>query len=184
MTRLSWMDSDCGDYRCAGIIVSLLLVAISIGSNTNEVQASQINAVYDESRHIEMAVAADPEWVDIVIRRSRQSSHLSENELWRYDAHVVSIIDIWDQLNSRAADGLMDKNEFEGWNTYFADWTKRYVKDSDWQRLKWRYNESMKTRVDAAIQKKTSVLTSDCHVRNRSTAEIIGQETRPAARGH
>ena len=134
-----------------GIIASLIFVAVGISSNTAEVRASQINSIYDESRQIEMSVASDPEWVDIVLRGRNQTAQLSEIEQWRYDAYVVATLDLWDQLSARAEDGLMDDDEIEGWDTYFERWVQQYVRDSQWQRLKWQYVGPVLAKVDAAI---------------------------------
>ena len=137
----------------AGIIVSLVFVAISINSNTTEVRASQINSIYEGTRQIEMSVASDPEWVDIVIRGRSQAALLSEAEQWRYDTYLTSTLDLWDKLRARAQDGLMDDDELEGWEAYFEGWARRYLSNNDWQRLRWQFPDStLIGRVDAAIK--------------------------------
>jgi hypothetical protein len=125
-----------------GIIVSLVFVAVGIRSNTAEVRASQVNTIYEGARQIEMSVAGDPEWVDIVIRGRSQTAQLSEAEQWRYD-----------KLLARAADGLMDDDELRGWDAYFDDWARRYLSGSDWQRIRWQFptGTTLVEKVDAAI---------------------------------
>jgi len=136
-----------------GIIVSLVFVAVGIRSNTAEVRASQVNTIYEGARQIEMSVAGDPEWVDIVIRGRSQTAQLSEAEQWRYDAYLTSTLDLWDKLLARAADGLMDDDELRGWDAYFDDWARRYLSGSDWQRVRWQFpaGTTLVEKVDAAI---------------------------------
>ncbi len=137
-----------------GIIVSLVFVAHSVSSNTNEVRASQINVIYNEVRHIEMTIASDPEWAEIVLRGRSRVEQLSELDQFRYDAFVVAMLDLWDQLISRDLEGLMPEGEMEDWDAYFEAWVERYVSDSDWQRFKWQYSGPLLTRMETALTRK------------------------------
>ena len=136
-----------------GIILSLVFVAYSVNTNTKEVRASQINAIYDATRQMEMTVASDPEWVGIILQGRSRAEQLSEIDQYRYDAYVVATLDLWDQLLTRAAEGLMDEEEIEGWDIYFEAWVERFVTDSDWQRIRWQYVGLILTRMDAALSK-------------------------------
>ena len=124
-----------------GVMVSLVFVAFSINNNTEEVRASQTNYVYDTSRQIELMVAADPEWVSIVIKGRNHSEQLSEVEQYRYDAYLVANVDLWDAMLERHADGLINSFQLGGWDDYFIGWTERHIADSDWQRIKWQYRD-------------------------------------------
>jgi len=133
-----------------GIIVSLIFVAIGIRDNTGEVRAAQINTIYDGSREIELLVAADPEWVDILLRGRDGTVPLSEMEQWRYDAYLTSYLDLWDKLNARAQDGLMEANELEAWDAYFQRWAQYYMSDRDWERVRWQFPDStVASKLDA-----------------------------------
>ena len=90
-----------------GIIVSLVFVAFSINNNTEEVRASQTNYIYDVSREIELAVAANQEWTRVIVQGRNRNEQLSEIEQFRYDAYLVANIDLWDGMLERYADGLM-----------------------------------------------------------------------------
>ena len=110
-----------------GIIVSLIFVAYSINSNTDEVKASQTNVIYEMSREIELTVASDPEWVSIILRGRSHTDQLSEIDQYRYDAYLIAILDLWDQLLFRNTDGLMDEGIVEDWDVYFDDWVEHYM---------------------------------------------------------
>ena len=124
----------------AGVIVSLVFVAFSINSNTEEARASQTNYLYDASREIELAVATDHEWSRIVVKGRNRSEPLSEIEQFRYDAYLIANIDLWDWTFDRYDDGLMSGVNLDGWNVYFVGWAKSHISESDWQRLRWQYD--------------------------------------------
>ncbi len=134
-----------------GIIVSLVFVAYSINSNTNGMKASQTNVIYEATRQIEMTVASDPEWAGIILQGRSHAEQLSEIDQYRYDAYIVAFVDTWDQLLDRYSDGLMPEGQIDGWNIYFEDWVGRYVKGSDWQRIKWQFSGPIMTRMEAAL---------------------------------
>ena len=124
----------------AGVIVSLVFVALSINSNTEEARISQTNYIFDASREIELAVATDQEWSRIVVKGRNRSEPLSENEQFRYDAYLVANIDLWDWMADRHRDALMSDVNLSGWNAYFVGWAKLHISKSDWQRLRWQYD--------------------------------------------
>ena len=124
----------------AGVIVSLIFVAFSINSNTEEARASQTNYLFESSREIELAVATDHEWSRIVVKGRGRSEPLSEIEQFRYDAYLVANIDLWDWMLDRYDDGLMTDINLDGWDRYFVGWTKSNISESDWQRLRWQYD--------------------------------------------
>ncbi|MCH7502735.1 MAG: hypothetical protein IIA10_05205 [Proteobacteria bacterium] len=134
-----------------GIIASLIFVVVSINRNTSEVNASQMNVIYGVSRQIELAIASDPEWTDIILRGRSHSDQLSETEQYRYDVYPVAVIDLWDLLTLRDSDGLMDEDMVVSWHIYFHDWVKRYMTESDWQRVNWQYSGEIMTLMDAAF---------------------------------
>jgi hypothetical protein len=121
-----------------GVIVSLVFVAHTVRQNTREVRAAQADLVHAASREIEMAVAADSEWSRILVEATRGGS-LAPEEWYRYDAYVVSHLDLWDQLLSRHAEGLIDPSFFDGWNVYFEDFVERHVTEEVWARIEWQW---------------------------------------------
>ena len=136
-----------GDYAAiaevigtAGVIVSLVFVAFSINSNTEEARASQTNYIFDASREIELAVATDHDWSRIVVKGRNRSQPLSETEQFRYDAYLVANIDLWDWMADRHRDALMSDVNLDGWERYFVGWTKSHISESDWQRLRWQFD--------------------------------------------
>ena len=136
-----------------GVIVSLMFVVFSVNNNTIEVRASHRNYIYDSSREVELAVASDDEWSRIVVKGRKKGEQLSEIEQYRYDAYLVSTIDIWAVMLERYNDGLMAVSTIDGWDQYFIEWARRNVSESDWQRIKWQYLDD-----DIITQKIESVI--------------------------
>ena len=132
-----------------GVIISLVLVAHSMESNTTQVQASQINSIYEQARAIELAVASDPEWVNIILKGHDPSEDLTAVELYRYDTYIVSMLDLWDQLLSRNSEGLVPDHEISGWDGFFEAWVRRNLSQSDWQRLRWNYAGDIIPRMES-----------------------------------
>ena len=140
-----------------GVIVSLIFVAHSINTSTDEARASQTHVIFDTSRQIDLTVAADPEWSRIVVQGRSRQEPLSEVEQYRYDAYLVAVIDLWDQMLERYDDGLMDDQEVGYWELYFADWAQRHLTESAWQRIKWNYTGGdIGSKIEAAISDASS----------------------------
>jgi hypothetical protein len=134
-----------------GIVVSLIFVAYSINTNTDEVRASQTNVIFDTARHIDLSVASDSEWARIVVQGRSHKGHLSEVDQYRYDIYLVAVMDLWDQLLVRVQDGLMSEGMIVDWEIYFGEWVERHMTDSDWQRVEWQYLGDIRTKVEAAL---------------------------------
>ena len=135
-----------------GVIISLIFVAHSINTSASEARASQTNVIFEATRNIDLAVASDPEWSRIIVQGRSRQDPLSEVDQYRYDAYLVATLDLWDQMNERLGYGLMTKEEFGFWELYFAEWARRHLEDSDWQRVKWHYTGgNIISKIEAAI---------------------------------
>lgn len=135
-----------------GVIVSLIFVAHSINTGANEVRASQTNVVFEATRDIELTVASDPGWSRILVQGRSGQEPLTEVDQHRYDAYIVTKLDVWDQMIERLGYGLMTEEEVRLWELYFAEWARRHLTVGDWQRIKWNFTGgSIIAKVEAAI---------------------------------
>jgi hypothetical protein len=132
------------------VVASMAFVGWEIRQNTVASQAAEQNDIYDASREIELAVAADPEWSRIVVE-GRSEGGLSSVEQYRYDVYVQSTLDLWDQLLTRYDDGLMDPATIEAWSRYFEQWVERHLSEAAWQRIEWQFEGAMPQSVEAAL---------------------------------
>ncbi len=133
------------------VVASLLFVGQSIERNSSEVRAAHLNDIYDASREIDLAVAADPEWSRIV-EQGRNGASLSPVEQFRYDAYLVSTIDVWDQMMERRLDGLIAQAAIEAWDRYYVRWLQRHVTETDWARIGWNWEGELTETIEASLR--------------------------------
>jgi len=137
----------------AGVILSLVFVAYSINRNTDEALALQSNSIYEATRQIELAVAADAEWTRILLAGRKGERPLPPADQYRFDAFNTAFIDLWDQLITRLQEDLVEEQIFTDWDKYYFDWTRRNIRMSDWARISWQYTGSIVSRVEEALAK-------------------------------
>jgi len=134
-----------------GVIISLIFVLVEINKNTVQASAATTQGFFAAYREIELMVASDPTWSEIVLQGRKQEADLSEVEQFRYDQYVGSIIDLWDELYLRYSDGLTDPVTLSLWEEWFQKWARRNISHSTWDRLKWSYAGGIEEKVEAAI---------------------------------
>lgn len=136
------------------VVVSLLFVAHSIQRNTEEAQAQQLNDLYDANREIELALASDATWSEIVRRGNIQYSDLSESEKYRYRAYWMAHLNLWEQLIGRHGQGLVPQDSYEGWNAAYASFVGMSLSNDAWQLLKAGFpTQSFRRHVEEALEK-------------------------------
>ena len=134
-----------------GVIISLIFVLVEINKNTVQASAATTQGFFTAYREIELMVAADPSWSEIVLQGRKQEADLTEVEQFRYDQYVEAIIDLWDQLYLRYQDELTDAVTLRLWEEWFQKWAKRNISHSTWERIKWNYDYGMDKKIEAAI---------------------------------
>jgi hypothetical protein len=139
-----------------GVIVSLVFLVIGINKNTAEATADSAQAFYDSVSAVELAVASDASWVEIVVKGRNPGADLTEVERYRYDAYLTSMLDIWDGLQLRFTDGLMQEENLQDWDEYFIEWSIRHVSSATWERLKWQYDGGIAVKLERALANSSS----------------------------
>jgi hypothetical protein len=119
------------------VVVSLLFVAFSINQNTVASRVAGLNDVYNTYREIELALAADSNWIELVIEGSSGARKLSAAETMRYDLYVSQHLNNWEVLIEDHERGFMPDDTFEGWDAFYARFAGKYVSAETWQRVKW-----------------------------------------------
>lgn len=155
MSRFSLKDWAQFSEIIAGVavVVSLVFVVLSINRNTTELQAQNINDLYDSIREIEMTVLADAELSEIVRRvEAGEFESLSEQQQFRYSGFITQHLSIWEQMYGRLEDGSVSLESYAGWEEYFVVFSKRMLPPSVWEmRRAWFTDPDFQARVDAAI---------------------------------
>ena len=150
--NLSEMAALAEVVGTVGVIVSLIFVVVGINRNTIQASAATTQAFFASVREVELEVAANPSWSEIVVKGRKLEVELSDVEQYRYDAYVTSMIDLWDELYLRYQDELTDPITLELWEGWFQDWAKRHISRSTWDRIKWSYAGGIEKKVEAAIE--------------------------------
>ena len=137
------------------VVISLLFVAQSINRNTDEIHAQQLNDLYDANREIELTLASDATWSDIVTRGNVQSSDLSESEKYRYDKYWAAHLNLWEQLIGRHEQGMIPQSHYSGWNTAYAYLVGESLDVETWERLKPFFpGPEIQRRIEEAIKRR------------------------------
>ncbi|NIP25001.1 MAG: hypothetical protein GWN81_10905, partial [Phycisphaerae bacterium] len=101
-------------------MISLVFVVISINRNTAELRADNVNDFYDAIREIDIGVAANSEFADVVMRgQTGEYDELSPVEAYQYDYYVLLHLNIWEQAWDRHNDGTVSTEQYEFWKTYY-----------------------------------------------------------------
>ena len=155
MSRLSLRDwAQFSEIIAAvAVVVSLVFVVHSINRNTTELEAQNINDLYDSIREIEMTVMADAELAEIVRRvEAGEFESLSEQQQFRYSGFITQHLSIWEQLHGRRGDGSISEDAYAGWEEYFVVFSKQMLPPSVWElRRAWFTDPDFQERVEAAI---------------------------------
>lgn len=135
------------------VIISLVFVGFSINRNTMELQAQNVNDLYDSLREIEMTVLADAELAEIVRTVEAGSfDNLNEKDAFRYTVFMVQHLSIWEQLFARKLDGSVSKEAYTEWQEYFTIFARQTLPRSVWDKRKaWFTDPGFRAEVEAAF---------------------------------
>lgn len=138
------------------VVISLVFVIISLERNTTEMSAANTNDLYDSLREIELAVAVDAEFTEIV--RQVVTGHyedLSEQEAYRYSFYALQHLSIWEQMHARYLDGSVSPSSYESWREYFRLFTRQSLPVSLWrERRDWFNSPGFQAEVDSLFPSK------------------------------
>jgi hypothetical protein len=135
------------------VIISLVFVVVSINRNTMELQAQNINDLYDSLREIETTVLADAELAEIVRTvEAGDFDTLSETDVFRYTVFMVQHLSIWEQMYARKQDGSISAQTYADWVEYFTLFTRQTLPRPVWERRKaWFTDEGFQAEVESAL---------------------------------
>ena len=136
-----------------GVIVSLILVAISIERN-NSLMSSQVSdETYAALRTARELILQDPKLLELTQLEEEGLRSLDGSDLALYKEWVTFHLDEWERLYSRERDGIIQSKNMEGWNEYFKLWFKKHVSREMWNDLRWRHTtEGFREFVDAEAE--------------------------------
>jgi hypothetical protein len=135
------------------VSVSLVFVVISVNRNTVELQAQNINDLYDSLREIEMTVLADVELAEIVrLVEAGSFDSLSETDAFRYTVFMTQHLAIWEQVYSRRQDESVSAEVYGGWLEYFRLFARQTLPRAVWEKRKaWFTDPGFQAEVESAL---------------------------------
>ena len=102
------------------VVISLLFVGYSINRNTDAVQASNENILFE--RHTDLAnhFMIDPTLAKLMVKRRQGDTELSEIELIRWEKYELNMLDLWALAHSRYQRQLLSEDQWLTWDRYFT----------------------------------------------------------------
>jgi hypothetical protein len=143
----------------AGVIISLVFVAVSLERNTAVISGQTADQIYESSRSIDELMLQDPELLMLTVRGRSEWEELSAPERERYLHWVGMNIDLWEQMIARKNDGLVQPETMTGWNEYFIEFTKRHLTLEMWNEISWWWpggGEGVTEMVELALSESSS----------------------------
>lgn len=136
------------------VVISLLFVAYSINRNTDAVQASSENILFE--RHTELAnhFMLDPTLAALMVKRRNGNAELTDVELIRWEKYELNMLDLWALAHSRYQRELLSQIQWETWDRYF---THMFADESEaiskarWEELHYGFNQDFWEHVGVVL---------------------------------
>jgi hypothetical protein len=103
----------------AAVVISLLFLAYSVGQNTEAVQGSMENLIFEQHAVLQNHFITDPTMAELYVRMGGEDPQLTDIEQVRWDTHQVNFLDLWALAFTRHEEGLLADDPWSGWNVYF-----------------------------------------------------------------
>ena len=112
-------------------IISALAIVVSLIYATNEFKRSQTitsrdveNFVYTRMMEMDRMLIENPDFVNIFVEASEDSSKLAKEEMVRFLAYEHIYYDSWETLWYYYQEGVLDKEAWNSWNEWFLSDSK------------------------------------------------------------
>ncbi len=103
------------------VVISLLFVASNVQRNTDSLSGQYANEMYDALQRIDLVVMADPELIRITTQGRDDPNSLSELDTEIFELYLGTYLEIWDRVNARQQEGLLQADIANYWHEYFHD---------------------------------------------------------------
>jgi hypothetical protein len=138
------------DWAAAGeivgtiaVVISLLFVGYSINRNTEAIQASSENILFE--RHTDLAnhFMTNPSLAEIMFIQRTGDGDLSESDLIRWEKYELNMLDLWALAHSRYARQLLSADQWLTWDRYFTHMFSNEavaISKSRWEELQYGFD--------------------------------------------
>jgi hypothetical protein len=136
------------------VVISLLFVAFSINRNTDAMQASNENILFERHTDLASHFMIDPTLAELMLKQRKGSADLTEAEAIRWEKYQLGMLDIWALAHSRFQHDLLSEDQWVTWDRYF---THMFSKESEaiskarWEELQYGFETKYWEHVGAAL---------------------------------
>ena len=122
MRRLSLSEwAQVGEVvGMVAVVVSLLLVVYSLNQNTAALRGEHENLVFESHSSLMKLFVADESLAAMRVKLRGENPQLSAIEQERWDAYVLTRLDIWVMAYHRYNQGLLTEEQWLPWDDYFT----------------------------------------------------------------
>ena len=136
------------------VVISLLFVGYSINRNTDAVQASSENILFERHTDLANQFMIDTTLAELMVKRRNGNADLTEAEAVRWEKYELNMLDIWALAHSRYERELLSEDQWVTWDRYF---TYMFSNESEaiskarWEELQYGFDTEFWGHVGAAL---------------------------------
>ncbi len=130
------------------VVFSLLLVAYSIKRNTDEMEVSNSNFLYELDEQITGDIARDPNIASIFLKVSKKEP-LTEVERFQYEYMMHRYLGVWEIAWTQHQSGSLSAIDWRDWDQYLAETVTEFLSEGQWGEIKSYYKPEFIDHVDA-----------------------------------
>ena len=137
-----------------GVIVSLLFVAYSVNQNTEALQGSNGNILFERHAELQSAIVNDPSLAEIVVKLSGESPELTPVASIRWERYQLNMLDIWAMAFNRYRQDLIGAEQWNAWDEYFAGQFAHKAERIDrafWEKFGYGYDPDFWAHVEGRL---------------------------------
>ncbi len=130
----------------AAVVISLLLVAYSIQRNTDEMETSNSNFLYQLDEQVTGDISRDPQLASIYIKVA-QEQVLSDVEKFQYMYLQHRYLSVWEIAWTQYKSGSLSLVDWQDWNTYLSEYMTDALRREWWVEIRTLYKPEFAAHV-------------------------------------
>jgi hypothetical protein len=138
----------------AAVVISLIFVGYSLRQNTDAVQGSTENLIFESHAALVDHFISDPSMADILARMRTDDPQLTEAETIRWETYQTNLLDIWALAYLRHERDLLADRHWKAWDDYFRykfSYEAERLSFERWQELEYGYEKRFWAHVRSSV---------------------------------
>ena len=131
----------------AAIVVSLVFVIQGLNQNTKALQVANLNQIYDRTDNLNGDIAASPELATFYVEEVFGVEGLRPEEA-QFAIVMRRELNQWEQFYVWKRDGVVEGDDWEVWDAYYAEYFSRHFPKEWWNGVKKYYYSDFSSHVD------------------------------------